>query len=304
MRNDPLYALRPYVPFAVKPSVGRLLLALRGLGGLRGAAGVRADLVPHPVGLHAARPVAGRPHLGGQVVRRRAPVRPAGRGGRRGRAHPARAGLAEVPAGRRAGVQLPLRRGPVGQHRAGRDEVLREALHCRAGRHAGDSRRVVPHPRGGHPPGQPGGAAGDSPTAGQRGAGRGDGDLSLEQAPGLDNQGVRPAGGAPPGADGADGQHGVPPLPQLGELGAETPPAYRPGRAHVVGRQPDNALHLPRGLLLRGRRQGPELAGVPLLGAAARAVHRGPCLARVVVGRRGRTGEVGPGRGGPCGCPG
>ena len=108
------------------------------------------------------------------------------------------------------------------------------------------------------------GAAGNSPTAGQRGAGRGDGDLSLEQAPGLDNQGVRPAGGAPPGADGADGQHGVPPLPQLGELGAETSPACRPGRAHVVGRQPDNALHLPRGLLLRGRRQGPELAGFPL----------------------------------------
>ena len=111
----------------VEPSAGRLLLALRGLGGLRGAAGVCGGVVPHSVGFHAARLVAGRPHLGGQAVRRCASVRPAGRGGGRGRVHPSRAGLAEVPSWRRAGVQLSLPGRALGQHRAGRDEVLREA---------------------------------------------------------------------------------------------------------------------------------------------------------------------------------
>ena len=44
-----------------------------------------------------------------------------------------------------------------------------------------------------------------------------------------------------------------------------------------AGRQPGAYLPFPEELLLRGGRQRLELAGLPLLGAAAGGVHRGPC---------------------------
>ena len=110
---------------------------------------------------------------------RRAAVRRVGCLGGEGSAHPSHAGLAGLPAGRRAGVQLPLSGGPLGQHRVRRDEVLREALHRRAGRHRGDTRRLVSYPWVEPPLGQCGGATRDSAVAGQRRIGRGDGNLSV-----------------------------------------------------------------------------------------------------------------------------
>ena len=110
--------------------------------------------------------------------------------------------------------------------------------------------------------------------------------LSLGQDLGLDDTALRPAGGAEAGADGAFGSRRKCALPAAHQLRTkEVAGLAGGGRLHRAGRQRGDGIYVPRGLLFHGGRQGAELAGLPLLGAAAGKLHRGQGVCRMVVGR-------------------
>ena len=267
------------------PRHQRLFLPLHDVGGLRGAAGVCADLVQHPLRLHGADAAARGQDIGGEVRHGGATVRPACRPGAGGGGDTPRAGLAEVPQGGRAGVQLPLPRGTLGQHSFRCDEILCEAVHGRTGRHAGDMRRLLSCAGYGGPGGQLGSAGASGRADGSGHCAGGAEQLSLGPVIRLDHTALRPVGRAPTGADGAAGPHNVPTLPPAHQPRARAVAELAGGRRRGnTGRQRGDGLHLPRELLLHGGRQGTELAGLPLLGPAAGELHRGPGVQGVVVG--------------------
>ena len=270
----------------VGPRHQHLFLPLHDVGGLRGAAGVCADLVQHPHGLHGADAAAGGQDSGGEVRHGGAAVRLACRpGAGRGEDTP-RAGLAEVPQEGRVGIQLSLSGGTLGQHSLRCDEILCEAVRGRAGRHAGDMRRLLPPAGRGGPGGQPAGAgtSGCADGSGHRAGGAEQ--LSLGPVIRLDHTALRPAGRASTEADGAAGPHGVRALPPAHQSRARAVAELAGGRRHSnTGRQRGDSLYFPRELLLHGGRQGLELAGLPLLGLAAGEFHRGQGVQGVVVGR-------------------
>ena len=102
----------------------------------------------------------------------------------------------------------------------------------------------------------------------------------------INDTALRPAGGAEAGADGAFGPRRKCALPAAHQPRArEVAELAGGGRPRRAGRQRGDGIYVPRGLLLHGRRQGAELAGLPLLGAAAGKLHRGQGVCRVVVGR-------------------
>lgn len=102
---------------------------------------------------------------------------------------------------------------------------------------------------------------------------------------GLDGERVRSAAGARQGAGGTNGFHLVATLQATDRLGAAKETTYRQGRLCLFGRQPDTGIPLPGELLLCGGRQGRQFARLPLLGTAARTVHRGQSVADMEVGR-------------------
>ena len=124
------------------PRHQRLFLPLHGTGGLRGAAGVCADLVQHPLRLHGAYAAAGGQDTGGEVRHGGAAVRPVGRPSAGGGGDTPRAGLAEVPQGGRVGIQLSLSGGTLGQHSFRCDKILCEAVRGRAGRSGCGGRKM------------------------------------------------------------------------------------------------------------------------------------------------------------------